>query len=159
MSDLTVGVLRETATRERRVALDPASVKQLISAGRAVLVETDAGTTASYPDDLYVAAGAQIATRDDVVAGSGVMAVVRPPDTSLVAALHEGQVLIGLLDPLNHLATVQELRDRHVTLAAFEMLPRTLSRAQATDALSSQSSTAGYWAASWPPRRSAGTWR
>jgi len=147
VSVLTVGVVRETATRERRVALDPASVKQLISAGRAVLIETDAGTAASYPDDLYVAAGASIVTRDDVVAQSAVMAVVRPPDTALAASLREGQVLIGLLDPLNHLATVQELGDRHVTLVAFEMLPRTLSRAQSMDALSSQSSTAGYRAA------------
>ena len=147
MSTLTVGVLRETATRERRVALDPASVKALTAAGRAVLVEADAGSAASYPDDLYVAAGARISSRDDVVASSAVIAVVRPPDTALAAGLRDGQVLIGLLDPLNHLTMVHELSDRTVTVVAFEMLPRTLSRAQSMDALSSQSSTAGYRAA------------
>jgi NAD(P) transhydrogenase subunit alpha len=61
--------------------------------------------------------------------------------------LREGQMLLGLLDPLNHGAIVQQLADRRVTIVAFEMIPRTLSRAQSMDALSSQSSTAGYRAA------------
>ena len=64
MSAVTVGVLRETATGEHRVALDPASVSHMSAAGRAVLVEAGAGTAASYPDDLYVAAGARVAARD-----------------------------------------------------------------------------------------------
>lgn len=144
MSALTVGVLRETATGERRVALDPGSVKVLCAAGRTVLIEAGAGTAASYPDAAYTAAGARVATRDEVVAGSRVIAVVRPPDPALVAALRSGQVLIGLLDPFNHLEDVQQLADRQVTVVAFELLPRTLSRAQSMDALSSQSSAAGY---------------
>jgi NAD(P) transhydrogenase subunit alpha len=147
VTSLTVGVLQETAAGEHRVALDPGSVKVLVAAGRVVLIEAGAGAAASYPDALYVSAGARIVTRDDMVANSDVVAVVRPPDAKLVAALREGQMLLGLLDPLNHGAIVQQLADRRVTIVAFEMIPRTLSRAQSMDALSSQSSTAGYRAA------------
>ncbi|MEO5899170.1 MAG: NAD(P) transhydrogenase subunit alpha, partial [Ilumatobacteraceae bacterium] len=144
MSALTIGVLRETAAGERRVALDPAAARLLCAAGRTILIEAGAGTAAHAPDEMYVAAGARIATRDEVVAGSAVLAVVRPPDAALVAALREGQTLIGMLDPFGHLEDMQQLADRHVTVVAFEMLPRTLSRAQSMDALSSQSSAAGY---------------
>lgn len=147
MTIVTVGVVRETALGEHRVALDPASVKLLCAAGRAVLIQAGAGEAASFPDELYASAGARVASRDEVMATSSVVAVVRPPDGELVAALRESQMLIGLLDPLNNLPIVQQLADRKVTIVAFEMLPRTLSRAQSMDALSSQSSAAGYRAA------------
>ena len=147
MTIVTVGVVRETALGEHRVALDPASVKLLCAAGRAVLIQAGAGEAASFPDELYAFAGARIAPRDEVLATSSVVAVVRPPHDELVAALREGQVLIGLLDPLNNLPIMQQLADRKVTIVAFEMLPRRLSRAQSMDALSSQSSAAGYRAA------------
>ncbi len=144
---MTVGVLQEPAVGERRVALDPASVRLLCAAGRTVLIQAGAGKAASFPDEQYTSAGARIATRDEVISESAVVAVVRPPDTDLVTALHEGQTLVGLLDPLNNLSALQQLADRKVTIVAFEMLPRTLSRAQSMDALSSQASAAGYRAA------------
>ena len=147
MTALAVGVLRETALGEHRVALDPSAVKLLCAAGRSVLIEPGAGAAASFPDALYASAGARLVARAEVVADSTVVAVVRPPDSALVASLREGQTLIGLLDPLGNLSTVQQLADRQVTIVAFEMIPRTLSRAQSMDALSSQSSAAGYRAA------------
>jgi NAD(P) transhydrogenase subunit alpha len=147
MAVVTVGVLRESATGERRVALDPSAVTRLTKAGRTVRVETGAGATANFPDGSYAAAGATIVSRADVVAHSDVIAIVRPPDEALAKSLRDGQLLIGLLDPLNNLFAVQTMADRGVTLVAFEMLPRTLSRAQSMDALSSQSSAAGYRAA------------
>ncbi len=144
---LSVGFLRETAKGEKRVALDPASVKRLCTAGRTVRFEAGAGAPAHFTDAHYTTAGASPSSRDDILAHSDVIAVVRPPDSALLVGLHEGQVLIGLLDPLNHLAELQDLAHRDVTVVAFELLPRTLSRAQAMDALSSQASAAGYRAA------------
>jgi len=144
---VTVGVLTETTPGERRVALDPSAVARLVKAERVVLVQTGAGIAASFPDAAYVAAGAMTTDRDGVLARSDVIAVVRCPDDRLVDALRDGQVLIGLLDPFNNLLTVKALTARGVTSVAFELLPRRLSRAQAMDALSSQSSAAGYRAA------------
>ncbi len=144
---LQVGVLGETAPGEHRVALDPTAVAKLVKAGRAVDVESGAGTSAGFPDEAYAAAGATIGSRTAILEHSDVVAVVRSPDDELIAALHKGQTLIGLIDPLNHPDMISDLTGRGVTTVAFEFVPRTLSRAQAMDALSSQSSAAGYRAA------------
>jgi NAD(P) transhydrogenase subunit alpha len=142
-----VGALREIADGEKRVAIDADVTARLVKAGHDVIIETGAGLAASVPDASYVAAGAAIGRRDDVTATSDVLAVVRCPSLELVASLHSDQLLIGLLDPLNNLQVIRALADKRVTAAAFEFLPRTLSRAQSMDALSSQSSAAGYRAA------------
>jgi len=147
MAAVTVGVVAETAAGERRVALDPGAVARLVKAGRAVLVERGAGLAASFPDAAYTQCGGVVASREDVLARSDVVAVVRSPEDGLLGALHTGQMLVGLLDPLNHLSAMESLAARGVTAVAFELLPRTLSRAQSMDALSSQSSAAGYRAA------------
>jgi NAD(P) transhydrogenase subunit alpha len=140
-------VVRERADGERRVALDPAAVAALVKRGCIVFVERGAGEAASFPDAQYAASGATISSRRDVLADCEILAVVRPLDSELVAALRTGQTVIGLLDPLNNLSTVTALADRGVTMIAFELLPRTVSRAQSMDALSSQASAAGYRAA------------
>ncbi|MHA6757977.1 NAD(P) transhydrogenase subunit alpha [Streptacidiphilus sp. PAMC 29251] len=147
MAAVTVGVVAETAVGERRVALDPSAVARLVKAGRAVLVEGGAGLAASFPDAAYAECGGTVTSREDVLARSDVVAVVRFPEERLLGVLHAGQVLVGLLDPLNHLSAMESLAAREVTAVAFELLPRTLSRAQSMDALSSQSSAAGYRAA------------
>ncbi|MCU1550602.1 MAG: transhydrogenase subunit alpha, partial [Glaciihabitans sp.] len=141
---LTVGVLAETAAGERRVALDPSAVERLTKAGRVVLVESNAGVSATFEDAVYTDAGATVATRKEIIAKCTVIPVVRFPDDELAKALRSGQVLIGLLDPFNNLEAVADLAGRGVTAVALELLPRTLSRAQSMDALSSQSSAAGY---------------
>ncbi|MEO6115063.1 MAG: NAD(P)(+) transhydrogenase (Re/Si-specific) subunit alpha, partial [Pseudolysinimonas sp.] len=146
-SALRVGVLTETADGEHRVALDPTAVAHLVKVGRTVQVESGAGDAASFPDAAYTAAGATIATRAAIVKNCRVIAVVRSPDEKLVAALTKGQTLVGMLDPLNHHGMIRELTKRGVTTVAFEFVPRTISRAQSMDALSSQSSVAGYRAA------------
>lgn len=143
-SVLTIGVLRETAPGERRVALDPSAVERLTKAGRVVLVEAGAGKAATFEDAAYVAAGASIEPRKRIIATSTVIAVVRFPDGDLGRALRSGQLVVGLLDPLNNLESIADLTQRGVTSVALELLPRTLSRAQSMDALSSQSSAAGY---------------
>jgi NAD(P) transhydrogenase subunit alpha len=141
---LIVGVLAETEPGEKRVALDPDSVTRLVKAGHAVLVEHGAGIAATFPDAEYAKAGATLSTRAEVVSTSEVLAVVRLPADPVVEAIHPGQVLVGLLDPLNNLPTITKLAAGNVTVVAFELLPRTLSRAQSMDALSSQASAAGY---------------
>ena len=146
MTAVVVGVLRETGG-ERRVALDPKAVSALTRQDRSVLVETGAGIAASFPDADYEVAGAVVSSREVVLQSCDVLAVVHGPDDGLTSTLRSGQMLIGLLDPLNNLTTIGRLADAGVTTVAFELLPRTLSRAQTMDALSSQSSAAGYRAA------------
>ena len=140
----TIGVLTESAEGERRVALDPPSVASLVKLGHAVLVESGAGQAASFADSDYVRAGATISPHSRVIAGCDVLAVVRAPVATLSKKLRANQVIIGLLDPLNNLSEMKGLSDRRVTAVAFELLPRTVSRSQAMDALSSQASAAGY---------------
>jgi H+-translocating NAD(P) transhydrogenase subunit alpha len=144
VSPVSVGALHETAERERRVALDPDVVAVLVRDGHRVAIETGAGAAASFPDDAYRTAGATVTSRDAVVGTSDVLAVVRPPDPALAAELRAGQVLLGLLEPSAHGDLMDALAVRGVTVVAFELLPRTLSRAQSMDAVSSQASAAGY---------------
>ena len=133
---MNVGVPRETAPGERRVALVPETVKRLVAAGIDVVVEAGAGAAASHPDSAYADAGATIGDPW----GADVVAAVRRPDAS---QLRDGLVLIGFLRPLDDPAGLEELRTRGVTAFALESIPRT-TRAQAMDALSSQSTVGGY---------------
>jgi NAD(P) transhydrogenase subunit alpha len=146
-ASLTIGVLAETASGEHRVALDPTAVAKLVKAGRTVMIEAGAGVAASFDDDAYTAAGAQIASLTAILKACDVLAVVRPPDDTLAKKLRKGQTILGLLEPLTHPDLIASLTKRGITTVAFEFVPRTLSRAQSMDALSSQSSAAGYRAA------------
>jgi NAD(P) transhydrogenase subunit alpha len=143
-SRMAIGVVRESDPRERRVALDPDAVDTLVHAGLTVLVESGAGVAAGFPDPRYLAAGAQLTDRSAVVDHADVLAVVRTPDAGVLSRLRSGQVLLGLLDPVNDPELVTTLVRSGVTAVAFELLPRTVSRAQSMDALSSQASAAGY---------------
>ncbi|NMO55749.1 NAD(P) transhydrogenase subunit alpha [Actinoplanes sp. TBRC 11911] len=135
----TVGVLRETVPRERRVALTPDGVARLRKQDIEVLVEAGAGEQAWFDDVGYAGAGAEIRGRDEVVAGADVLVGIHPPGDE--DALRPGQVIIGLrTDP-------ERLAGKGVTAIGLERLPRTLSRAQAMDALTSQANVAGYKAA------------
>ncbi|MBB4691451.1 NAD(P) transhydrogenase subunit alpha [Paractinoplanes abujensis] len=145
MSTTTMGVLRETAGRERRVAMTPDGVTRLRRTGVRVLVETGAGRHAWFDDADYAAAGADIGARPQVYDESDVLLVVRPPED--VTALPAGRVLIGLLDPLGDPALAGALAAQGVTAISLDLLPRTLSRAQPMDALTSQANVAGYKAA------------
>jgi NAD(P) transhydrogenase subunit alpha len=141
---LTVGVLREPGD-ERRVALTPDSVPRLTALGLEVMVQAGAGEAAWFPDAAYVAAGAAIRdTPASVLLGSDVLACIRPPNP---AALHPGQILIGLLNPLADRTLVVALAAAQVTALSLDGLPRTLSNAQSMDALTSQANVAGYKAA------------
>jgi NAD(P) transhydrogenase subunit alpha len=133
---VTVGVPRETAPGERRVALVPDVVRRLVAQGLDVLVEPGAGAGALIPDERFAAAGARIS---DDVWSCDVVVKVAPPSADEVSRLRPGAILIGFLGP----QAAEALRARGITAFALEAVPR-ISRAQAMDALSSQATIAGY---------------
>jgi H+-translocating NAD(P) transhydrogenase subunit alpha len=141
---MKVVVPRETAPGERRVALVPETVRRLSSFD--VVVETGAGLAAGFPDSEYAAAGAEVAARDGLYADAGAVVRVARPSAEEVAELAPGTVLIGFLAPLTDPEGIQRLEARGLVAFAMEAIPR-ITRAQTMDALSSQSTVAGYKAA------------
>jgi NAD(P) transhydrogenase subunit alpha len=136
---MRIGVPKESAEGERRVALVPETVKKLVAKGHEVVVETQAGQAALVPDDLYTAAGATIGDPW----GAEVVVKVAPPSEAELSRLSGGQTLIGFLNPRGNPEGLQQVAATGVTAFAMEAIPR-ISRAQSMDALSSQSNVAGY---------------
>jgi NAD(P) transhydrogenase subunit alpha len=142
---MKAGVVKETAPGERRVALVPDAIPKLRSAGVEVLVERGAGEGAWLSDALYADAGAVIVSAAELYRSADViLTVTRPAD---LAELRSGQAVIGMLAPLADPGLAAALAARGVTAISLDGLPRTLSRAQPMDALTSQSNVAGYKAA------------
>merc|ERR1711871_671022 len=141
--DLTVGVPKETLTGECRVAQTPSSVAALTKAGFNVVVESGAGEAANFTDADYVAAGAEVkATSDVYSADIGIK--VRPPTDSEVGMLKDGNKLISQIFPSKNGELVQKLADKNMTVWGMDCMPRTISRGQAFDTLSSQANISGY---------------
>lgn len=141
---MKVGVARETAPGERRVALVPEALGRLISAGHEILVEAGAGAGCFFTDEAYVEAGATVLPTDELYARAEVILRVQKPSAEEAARLRSGQILIGLLQPLLDPALMATLAERGVTVLSLDLIPRTLSRAQSMDALSSQANIGGY---------------
>jgi H+-translocating NAD(P) transhydrogenase subunit alpha len=144
---MKVAVLKETAPGERRVALVPEMVGRLKGAGLDVLVESGAGEAAWFGDAAYAEAGATIVTRPELVAAADILLTVTRPDDALLGTLRPGQAVIGMLNPLADPSLAARLADRGVTAISLDGIPRTLSKTQPMDALSSQANIAGYKAA------------
>ena len=141
---LLLGILKETAPGESRVALLPESLKSLLAQGIAVTIEAGAGMAAGASDAAYVEAGATIAaTRSTLLAEADVLPVVNAPCPAEQANLKHGAVLIGFLRPLDAPRALSAAIDRPATLFSMELVPR-ISRAQSMDALSSMATVAGY---------------
>ncbi|MDF1501771.1 Re/Si-specific NAD(P)(+) transhydrogenase subunit alpha [Roseisolibacter sp. H3M3-2] len=141
---MRIAVLKETADRERRVALMPDAVKRLAGAGHAVAVERGAGAGAHAGDDDYAAAGATLA--DDAAAAARdaqVVTKVQRPTPAEAALLPRGAVLVSLLPPAQTAELLPLLAAGGVTALALERVPR-ITRAQSMDVLSSQATVAGY---------------
>ena len=141
---MKVGVARESAAGERRVALVPEALGKLTAAGLEILVEAGAGAGAAIPDQAYVDAGAKIVSTDELYATADVILRVHKPVGAEVSKLRSGQVVVGLLSPLLDPALMQTLASAGVTAVSLDTIPRTLSRAQTMDALSSQANVGGY---------------
>jgi H+-translocating NAD(P) transhydrogenase subunit alpha len=141
---VTVCAVRETAPGEQRVALVPESVPVLARAQVHVLVESGAGTAACFSDDAYERAGAGVVSRDEAIDRAGVLVSVGAPGSDLIGRLRPGQAVIGMLRPLVQPDLVRQLAEAGVTAISLDGLPRTVSRAQYMDALTSQANVAGY---------------
>jgi NAD(P) transhydrogenase subunit alpha len=141
---LHLGILKETAPGETRVALLPESLKSLIAQGISIIVESGAGVAAGASDHAYVDAGATVtADRVRLLADVDVLPVVNAPETAEQNELKPGAVLIGFLKPLDAPHDLAAAIARPVTLFSMELVPR-ISRAQSMDALSSMATVAGY---------------
>jgi NAD(P) transhydrogenase subunit alpha len=141
---VTIGVARETAAGERRVALTPETCRKLATAGASVRVERGLGRHAYFPDEAYAEAGAQLV--DDAGAAldaADLVLCVQPPPVAMIERLREGAVLVGMLHPQADPARAAALQARGIVAFPLERLPRT-TRAQAMDVLSSQAGMAGY---------------
>jgi NAD(P) transhydrogenase subunit alpha len=143
---MRIGVAKETAVGEHRVALVPEVVGKLKAKGLDVVVQSGAGADALLSDDAFAEAGATISGDAAEIWGSDVVVTIAPPDPEQIRALGSRSILIGFLAPLTSPATTRALVDKGATAFAMEAIPR-ISRAQAMDALSSQSNVAGYRAA------------
>jgi len=141
-----VAVVKETGPGERRVALVPEVVAKLRAAGHEVLVQAGAGDRAFFPDEAFSAAGAAVVGADQL-ADADVLLFVGRPDQEQAARLRRGQAVFGLLAPLTDPAVAESFAAAGVTAVSLDLIPRTLSRAQPMDALTSQSNVAGYKAA------------
>jgi H+-translocating NAD(P) transhydrogenase subunit alpha len=150
---MQIGVPKETAEGERRVAMVPEVVRKLTRAGgegepaeNEVVVERGAGAGALIPDSVYEEAGARLVDGPDEVWGSEVVVKVAPPSPDEIAKLGSGTVLIGFLQPLTNGEGVRAIAQTGAASFALESVPR-ISRAQSMDALSSQANISGYRAA------------
>jgi H+-translocating NAD(P) transhydrogenase subunit alpha len=144
---MKVAATKESTPGERRVALVPEALGRLKQAGDEVLVETGAGAGAWFSDDAYADAGAAIVSRAELLAqASAVLYVGKPPAADL-PGFRKGQAVVGMLQPLADPQLAASLAERGVTAISLDGIPRTVSAAQSMDALTSQSSVAGYKAA------------
>ena len=136
---MRIGVPKETAAGERRVALVPETVGKLTGGGFEVIFERGAGEAASFPDSAFEDAGARLGDWAEADA----VAKVQKPTADEVTRLRDGQVLIGFLQPLTDREGIERLASQGVVAFAMESIPR-ITRAQSMDALSSQATVSGY---------------
>jgi NAD(P) transhydrogenase subunit alpha len=141
---MKVGVAKETAPGERRVALVPEALGRLQQAGLEILVEAGAGAGSAIPDSAFTDAGATIVPADELYKQSDVVLRVAKPSSDEVGRLRKGQAVVGFLAPLIDPKLAQDLAGAGVTAISLDAIPRTLSRAQSMDALSSQANVGGY---------------
>jgi NAD(P) transhydrogenase subunit alpha len=145
---MRLAVPTEIRPGETRVALVPEVIPQLLKLGHSVVVQTGAGARAGFTDEAYEAAGASLTAGAHALYSDAemVLKVQRPSDSAIdgeVSRMNEGSVLIGLLQPAGDPGFFRRLADRRITALSMELVPRT-TRAQMMDALSSQSTVAGY---------------
>jgi NAD(P) transhydrogenase subunit alpha len=141
---LTIGVPRETAPNERRVALTPDGVKKYVAAGVTVLVQKDAGKDAFISDAIFENAGAKIVEETaGIYKYSDLVLKVQKPTFEEIDHMQPGSTLIAFLSPMVDLDLVKHLQERKITSLSMDAIPRT-TRAQYMDALSSQATVGGY---------------
>jgi len=138
---MRIGVPKETATNERRVALTPDVAGRLTKGGHAVVIERGAGMAAFFPDEAYSAAGATLGDRAAVLGQSDIVLQVQAPNAAELAQYREGSALVAFFQPVPEF--LRALAQRRMTVFSLVLLPR-ITRAQPMDVLSSQATVAGY---------------
>jgi len=139
---VVIGIIKETAAGERRVATVPDVVKKLQAQGAEIVMEAGAGAAAFFRDEDF--AGVSIAaSAQEVLSKANVVLMVRPPSADQIDALQPGAVVLGFMQPYQDADRVKRLAERNITSFAAELIPR-ISRAQSMDALSSQAAVSGY---------------
>jgi NAD(P) transhydrogenase subunit alpha len=138
---MQIGIPAETVVGENRVAATPETVKKLISAGHSVVIERRAGVKAAYIDSAYEQVGATLT--DDAYTGSQMILKVRAPQGAEIQKLAPNTSVIAMFDPYRN-TELDQFASQQVSAFALELLPRTLSRAQNMDVLSSQANLSGY---------------
>jgi len=138
---MIVGVPKESAPGERRVALVPELVARLTKAGLGVIVESGAGAAAGFLDSSYIDVGARV--ESEVFDKADILLKVQPPTTVEVEKMKADAVLISFLQPYTSTAEIQALAACRITSFSMELMPR-ITRAQPMDALSAMSTVAGY---------------
>jgi len=142
---LLIGVPKETAPGEKRVATVPEAVEKLIKLGFSVAIESGAGDAANCSDEAYRAVGAQVLPdAPSLWAQADIVFKVRAPSSAEVALMRDGGMLIGFVWPAQNPELMQQLAAKKATVLAIDALPRQLSRAQKMDALTSQAGVSGY---------------
>ncbi len=144
---MIIGVCKEAARNEKRVALTPEVSQKLIAMGLKVTVESGAGLSSSYTDSDYLAAGAIVEkNRMSVIKTCDLLLAVQAPIQEAIDSLKPGAILVSFIWPLQNKEYVEHLKKKKITSLAMDTIPR-ISRAQSMDALSSMSNIAGYKAA------------
>lgn len=142
---MLIGVPKETAAGEKRVATVPEVVAKLVKLGFTVAVESGAGDAANFADDTYREAGAEVLPdAASLWAKADIVFKVRAPSADEVALMRQGGMLIGFVWPAQNPELMQQLAAKGATVLAIDALPRQLSRAQKMDALTSQAGVSGY---------------
>lgn len=141
---MKIAAAKESSPIEARVALVPDTVKKFVAAGITVAIESGAGLASGIVDAAYESAGATVAaTAAEAYQGADIVLCVDTPDDAGIAAIPEGAILVGMMNPLDPKTSFHALNQRSIHAYAMELLPR-ISRAQSMDVLSSQSNLAGY---------------
>jgi NAD(P) transhydrogenase subunit alpha len=138
---MRIGVPKEIAPNERRVALTPDAAGRLTKGGFEVFIERGAGSAAFFPDDAYTKAGARVGDRGSVLGHSDIILQVQAPDPESLTQIPEGNALVAFFQPASDL--LRQLAQRKLTAFSLVLLPR-ITRAQPMDVLSSQATVAGY---------------
>ncbi|HEV8381410.1 MAG TPA: Re/Si-specific NAD(P)(+) transhydrogenase subunit alpha [Gemmatimonadales bacterium] len=138
---MRIGVPKEIAANERRVALTPDVAGRLVKGGQEIVIERGAGTAAFFPDGLYTAVGVKVGDRASVIGQSDIVLGVQPPNLAELSQYHEGSALVAFFQPVPEL--LRALAQRKLTAFSLVLLPR-ITRAQPMDVLSSQATVAGY---------------
>ncbi|MEO1261393.1 MAG: Re/Si-specific NAD(P)(+) transhydrogenase subunit alpha [Bacteroidota bacterium] len=140
---MILGVLKEDST-ERRVAVTPDTIAAIQKLGiEKIIIEQGAGSTASYSDQAYKDAGAETASRTDVLKDANLIACIKGISDDEINGLSTSQMILGQFNPLTNRAVLDPLNANKITAFSLDMLPRT-TRAQAMDVLSSMATAAGY---------------